>query len=112
MTDEKPIPQKDAPRHKLMNICVLAFTDILTVTALVTFFITIFDGYSNSRAHSIAGTYLFCMFLAVPALKVSIDKIKSPFLKKVNIFAVIMIFVTIMVTSVVIFLDLAFPNLF
>jgi len=86
-------------KHKILNLCVLGFVVVLTAVALATFFIAIFtDG--NTNAYSIASVYVLCMLLAAPTLKVFLDKVTSPTMKRLNLVGIISIFFAILVIVV------------
>ena len=96
-------------KHKILNLCVLGFVAVLTVAVLVTFFAATFDEV-NQSAYSIASIYILCMLLAAPTLKVFLDKVACPVMKKLNIVGIISIFATILVITVVVCITLAFPS--
>ena len=96
---EKEEVKTAAWKHRLLNSCVLAFTFILTGVALATFFIARFTE-GNNNAYSIASIYVLCMLLAAPTLKVFLDKVTCPCMKRWNIAGIILIFTAIMVIVV------------
>jgi len=97
-------------KHKLLNICVFAFVVVLNLVALFTFFVATFDA-TNGNAYSIASIYILCMLLAAPTLKVFLDKVTCPTMKKLNIIGIIAIFLTILIVTVMVSLTLAFPSM-
>jgi len=103
-------------KHRLLNVCVLVFTFILTAIAMLTFFVAVsgvFTGtYSVTNAYYIASTYVLCMLLAAPTLKVFLDKCTCIRIKRLNIAALIAVFAAILILVVVISLTFAFPQMF
>ena len=97
-------------KHKLLNMCVLGFVAVVTLVTLITFFAATFsDG--NESAYAIASIYILCMLLAAPTLKVFLDKIDCPVMKRFNIVGIISIFATILIVTVMVCLTMAFPNM-
>jgi len=90
-------------KHRILNISVLLFTLALTVVSLITFFIAFARGLDipdyMEAAYAIASTYILCMLLAAPTLKVFLDKCTSAGLKKFNIITLVAIFVAIFVLA-------------
>ncbi|MCL2755778.1 MAG: hypothetical protein FWE45_01870 [Firmicutes bacterium] len=103
--------KKSAFKHMLLNICVVGFAVVLTLAALVTFFVAIFRE-GTSSAYYIASIYILCMLLAAPTLKVFLDKVNCVVMRRLNIIGIISIFATILVITVTICISFAFPNLF
>jgi len=103
--------EKTKFKHMLLNICVFAFVVVLNLVALFTFIVATFDE-GNESAYSIASIYILCMLLAAPTLKVFLDKVTCPIMKRLNIIGIIAIFATILIVTVIVCLTLAFPNLF
>jgi len=90
-------------KHNILNWCVLFFVAVMTSDMLVTFFILVGrDGYSTA-ASGIASTYVLCMLLAAPTLKVFLDKVESRMMKRVNVVGIVSIFVAILVVVVTVF---------
>jgi len=116
--DSKLTPEqlKKVKVSRLFNVCTLVFTLVLTAVALVTFFVALggrFSGdYAIGNAYAIASTYILVMLLAVPTLKVFLDKCTCRNLKIFNITTIILSFVAILVLAVVISLTFAFPQMF
>jgi len=104
--------QKGLKKHRMLNVCVLVFTLVLTVIALLTYFLAIFYTNSVDAGYSIASTYILCMLLAAPTLKVFLDKCTCRLLKKFTIIALIGVFVAIGVLVVMVSLSFALPCLF
>ena len=96
-------------KQKLMNICLLLFTFVLTVVTLVTFFVATF-AYDNPNGATIASAYTLCMLLAIPTMKVAIDKLKCPVMKALNVVGIVLSFATILIITVVMSITLAFPG--
>ena len=95
--------QNSVFKHKLLNICVLAFVGVMTAVLFITFFILI--GRNNSEsANSIAGTYVLCMLLAAPTLKAFLDRCNCPLMKRLNIIGLVTIFAVILLIVVTIFI--------
>ena len=99
-------PTSASGKHRLLNLCVLGFVAVLTLTTLVTFFMATF-GQSSANGYSIASIYILCMLLAAPTLKVFLDKITCPTMRRLNIVGIIAIFLTILVVTVTICIKLA-----
>jgi len=97
-------------KHWLLNLCVLGFVVVLTIIALISYFVATFC-VDTITAYYIASIYILCMLLAAPTLKVFIDKINGPMMKKLNVIGVIFIFSAILVLAVMVCLTLAFPNM-
>ena len=101
----------DCPKHKVLNVCVFAFTIVLTLVAMISFFVALFtDG--NYEASSIASMYILCMLLAAPTLKVFLDKVSCPVMRRLNIIGIIAIFIAILLSAAFSSLVLAFPSWF
>jgi len=98
------VVQKDAIfKHKLLNICVLVFVAVMTFIMLIAFFVLI----ARDRigvAHGIVGTYVLCMLLAAPTLKVFLDKIEDRVMKRLNIVALVSIFAVILLIVSTVFI--------
>ena len=108
---EKEICAKSAFKHRLLNVCVIAFAGVLSITALVTFFVATFETGNDSN-YAIASIYILCMLLAAPTLKVFLDKVTCPVIRRFNIIGIITIFSTILILTVMVCINLAFPNCF
>ena len=103
---EKLIEAKKQRNHRTLNLCVLGFAFALSITALITFFVATFtDG--NDNAYTIASTYILCMLLAAPTLKVFHDKTTSSTMKRLNVATITFIFLTILTLAVDTFIQLA-----
>ena len=105
-----PAEAKMAFKFKLLNICMFALAVVLTITALITFFVSLFN--ATGGAYYIASTYILCMLLATPSLKAFLDKVNSPAMKKLNTIGIISIFAAIMTIFICVCLDFAIPTLF
>jgi len=104
--------QKNLKKHRILNVCTLIFTAILTIVALATFFIALFNNDYAYPAYYIASTYVLCMLLAAPTLKVFLDKCTCRVLKKLTIIGLVAIFATIAILVVVVSLTFALPCIF
>jgi len=102
--EKKPAPT--LTKHQLLNLCVICFTGVMTVVALITFFFAIVSD-SNPFGNSIASLYVLCMLLAAPTLKVFMDKCELESLKRLNTIALVCVFVAILIMAVTVFIDLA-----
>ena len=102
------VDKATAKKQKMLHVCALVFSFILTAVAVVTFFVAFFN-VSTDGAYAIASTYVLCMLLAAPTLKVFLDKCTYPKLKKANIAALIATFAAILVLVVFVCLSFAFP---
>jgi len=94
-------------KHKVLNVCVVAFSFVLTGVALIAFLVASFT-YGNDNAYSIASIYILCMLLAAPTLKVFLDKVNCPVMKKLNIAGIISIFAAILIAAVLVCLQMGF----
>jgi len=103
----KEIKDVMSAKNNVLNSCVLGFAFIMTVVALLSFFIATFR-VNGAFANGIASLYVLCMLLAAPTLKVFMDKNACPVMKKLNILMVIAIFATILIMAVIVFLSFAF----
>jgi len=83
----------------LLNWLMLGLVLALTITATVTFFISILRPYEYECGafNSIVGHYVLVMLLGAPTLKVFLDKVKCPILKKLNVATLGIVFLTILV---------------
>ena len=106
----QPADQATTRKHKLLNLCVLGFVAILTTATLVTFLAATFST-GNNNAYAIASIYILCMLLAAPTLKVFLDKVTCPRMKRLNIIGIITVFATILTITILVCITLAFPNL-
>ena len=106
MENQIALDQAVARKHKLLNLCVLAFVAIVSVIALITFLVALFKSY-NPNAYHIASIYILCMLLAAPTLKVFLDKVTCPTMKRLNIIGIISIFATILTMVVAVCIELA-----
>ncbi|MCL2556099.1 MAG: hypothetical protein FWE03_03645 [Firmicutes bacterium] len=95
-----------ALKQRVFNWFVVAFSLILTIVALITFFVAFTDGYTGNAA-AILGSYVLSMLLAAPTIKVFLDKCTCPLLKWFNIITIILIFVAILIPSVLSYFNLA-----
>jgi|GEM_PF-1021186 len=98
---------KKVRTHRIINIGAVAFGLALTAVALLTFFLTmLFDligGWLEFNvAYAIVSTYVLCMLLAAPTIKVFLDKCTCNTLKRLNVVSLIVIFAAIfvMVTAI------------
>ena len=104
--------KKSLFKHRILNVSVLLFTLALTAISVATFFIALIAGFAPpvcingecvyptlDAAYAIASTYILCMLLAAPTLKVFLDKCTSSALKKFNIITLVAIFVSILVLA-------------
>jgi len=106
-SDENECGDSATFKHKILNICVLAFSFILTGVALTAFLVASFTA-GNESAYSIASIYILCMLLAAPTLKVFLDKVNCPMMKKLNIAGIISIFAAILISAVVVCIQMGF----
>ena len=85
-------------KHKLLNMCVLGFVAVITFVTFITFFVAV--GRGNGFEYYIASIYVLCMLLAAPTLKVFLDKVTCPLMRKLNIIGIIVIFSVILLLVV------------
>jgi len=104
--------KQDTSTYKLLSICLLALAFTLTLTALISFFVALFNEEAEGNSYAIASTYVLVMLLVAPTLKVFLDKLKSENLKRLSLIAIVLIYLSILVIAVITFLSLGFPNLF
>jgi len=90
--------KKTAAKQRLLNWCTLVFTAVLTVVSIVVFFILLARGDGTSAG--VVASYVLSMLLAAPTLKVFLDKVKCPVLRKANVIGLVTVFSTILVLSV------------
>ena len=111
MEQNKNTPDNETSifKHKLMNICVLVFTLVLTAITLVAFFAAILSS-GNDSGYAIATIYILCMLLAAPTLKGFLERIGNPFYKRLNTIAIIAVFTSILIVTLVSVMTLAFPQ--
>jgi len=95
-----------ALKQQVFNWFVIIFSVIMTAVAIITFFITLSNGYTDTAA-GIVSTYVLCMLLAAPTIKVFLDKCTGVLLIWFNIVTIILIFAAILVTVIVIFFNFA-----
>jgi len=103
----KPVDAATAKKQTILHICALVFSYVITIVALLTFFVAFFS-VSVEGAYLIVSTYVLAMLLAAPTLKVFLDKCTCPNLKKANIIALLATFATILILVVMVFLNFAF----
>jgi len=105
--DNKCCPSDSAVlKQRIFNWFVVAFSLIMTIVALITFFVAFSNEYFGAAA-GILGSYVLSMLLAAPTIKVFLDKCTCPLLKWFNIVTIILIFVAILVPSVLSFFNMA-----
>ena len=83
-----------------VTIALLIFSLIVTVVTLAAFFAATFTP-GNTSAYDIASIYILFMILAVPTLTLFLDKPDCILCKRLNKIAIILIFATILVITVV-----------
>jgi hypothetical protein len=93
-------------KRGVINLCVIFFVLVMTKVALIAFFVSLSKGLSDS-AYSIASTYILCMLLAAPTLKVFLDTVDSIAFKRLNVALLMLIFTVILLIAVVLFLGKA-----
>lgn len=93
-------------KQQIFNWFVIVFSIVMTIVAIVTFFVSLSNGNSEAAA-GIVSTYVLCMLLAAPTIKVFLDKCTTPLLKWLNIITIILIFAAILLTVVIIFFSYA-----
>jgi len=102
----------DEKGYRLLNIWMIVFVFTLMAASMVTFFVTLFGDGGGAAAYYIASIYILCMLLVTASLKSFMDKICCPGLKRVNLVAVIAIFISIMIVVVLVGISFAWPSLF
>ena len=101
--DKELTPEQKSARnkHRVINICAIAFGLGLTFFAVLAFFISFIvdavNGGSFGGLHAIVGSYVLAMLLAAPTIKVFLDKCTCKIIKKLNIASLIAIFVAIFI---------------
>lgn len=83
-----------------LTIALLVFSFIVTVATLAAFFAATFTP-GNTHAYNIASIYILFMILAVPTLTLFLDKPDCTLCKRMNKIAIMLIFATILVITVV-----------
>ena len=96
------LPPSNSKALCVFNACLLIFTAVLTVVSLITFFMATNTNNLDS-AYIIAATYVLCMLLAIPSLKVFLDKVSRPLFNKLNLVFIVLGFAAILVLVVVLF---------
>jgi len=90
---------------------MLAFTGILTIASVIALFAAAFAESSAGAVAGITGTYVLCMLLAIPSLKVFLDKVSCPTFKKLNMVFIIAGFAAILIHAVMAVLATGFPTM-
>ena len=93
-------------KQRIFNWFVIGFSIVMTIVALVTFFISLSNGSADAAA-AIVSTYVLCMLLAAPTIKVFLDKCTCKLLRWLNIVTIILIFAVILLTVVITFFSYA-----
>jgi len=75
----------------------------------IAFFVSAFGNSDGGGAYGIAATYVLCMLLVAPTLKVFLDKVTCPVFKKLNLIGIIIIFAAILTQVTLYFLITAWP---
>jgi len=91
--------------YRILNAGMLALMAVLTLVSTITFFASMRDG----GHHGIVGTYVLCMLLVAPSLKVFLDKVSCHVFKKLNLIGLVIIFLAILVQVTLSFLTIAWP---
>jgi len=98
--DNQPVVNKR--ENMILNGCFLIFVGILLGVTMSTFFIALFPRRSSGNAYNIASIFILCMLLALPALKLFLDKSIGRTMKTLNlIFLVAGFFAILIMTSAV-----------
>jgi len=95
--------------YRIMNVGMLTLMVVLTLVSTITFFVAAFGNGDGVGAYGIAATYVLCMLLVAPTLKVFLDKVSCPVLKKLNLVGIIIIFAAILIQVTLYFLITAWP---
>ena len=105
------LPAGNTKAYGILNACMLAFTGVLTVVSLIALFAAAFGEGSVGAVAGITGTYVLCMLLAIPSLKVFLDKVSCPVFKKLNMVFIITGFAAILIHAVMAVLATGFPTM-
>lgn len=102
---------KSITKLKIFNMCILWFVFALNIIATITFFVALFNT-SVESAYAIASIYILGMLLAVPTLKILVDKITCPITRIVNVVFMVWVFKMIMIFIAFIAFAYAYPAWF
>jgi len=91
--------------YRILNAGMLSLMAVLTLVSTITFFASM----RRDVHHGIVGTYVLCMLLVAPSLKVFLDKVSCPVFKKLNLIGLVIIFLAILVQVTLSFLTVAWP---
>ncbi|MCL2370728.1 MAG: hypothetical protein FWC80_05835 [Firmicutes bacterium] len=95
--------------YRIMNVGMLTLMAVLTLVSTITFFVSAFGNNDLGGVYGIAATYVLCMLLVAPTLKVFLDKVSCPVFKRLNLVGIIIIFAAILVQVTLYFLMTAWP---
>jgi hypothetical protein len=98
----------NTPAFKALNIALIVKAFVLSVGGLAAFIYLVFFDPGSGYEYSLVSLYVLVMLLVTPTLKMFLDKIKCPHIKKAGLAAIITIFSTIMIMAGVLFYSFVF----
>ena len=104
--ENKCKPAGDNLGYFILNWAMLTLVAALTVVSTIMFFIATFQDGNNNN-YSIASMYVLVMLLGAPTLKVFLDKVACPVLKKLNLITLAIVFAAILVQAMTAVITLA-----